>query len=329
MEKNSHYKTALLFLGPPRLLLGGEDASGRIPAKHLALVAYLAARAPEHQARNTVAGLLWSETSDEASLYRLRHALWEIRRAFGDDLLKSDNRSCWLCIDNGVKVDVLDFKSGCKLLNELMTDVESLQGLVEIYRGDLLEGLTVREAPLFEEWLLSERERLNLSYLDALWYLSRAQITAGKLDEAILTLNQLIEADPLRERGYRALMGVHLRRGDKTAALQVYSRCVDVLNRELGIDPSPATERVRRMALQEAPESAGAELDRAAELLRRGNRQEAWDICAAVEASASDPAVISQAALLRAEIALAEGKPSETLGLVRAARQALGRLFGN
>lgn len=111
-------KFALLFLGPPKVLLEGQDATALITAKHLALVAYLAASAPERLARNTVAATFWSEKSDDASRYRLRHALWELRRTVGDALLQSDSRSCWLCLDNGVTVDVLEFKDGCRALKE-------------------------------------------------------------------------------------------------------------------------------------------------------------------------------------------------------------------
>ena len=338
-----NYKIALLFLGSPQVIMAGEDTTEQITAKHLALVAYISSSAPDRLARNKLASLFWSEKSDEASRYRLRHALWELRRTIGDNLLQADDRTCWLCLDDGVKVDVLEFKAGCAELesrekrlelgipsptpSNFQSLISNLSSIAALYRGDLLDGINVHEAPLFEEWLLAERERLQLSYLDVLWYLSKAQVSAGRLEDAVRTLSRLIEADPLRERSYRALMGVYLRQGDKTAALKVYERCASVLHTELGVAPSPATEQVRRVALQEAPASADAELDRASRLFQEGKRQEAWDICVSLEATASDAVIISQAALLRAEIALAEGKQTESLSLVRAARRALGKLF--
>lgn len=330
-----NYKIALLFLGPPLVLIEGEDTTGQITAKHLALVAYLASSAPTRITRYKIATIFWSEKSDVASRYRLRHALWELRRTIGDILLQADGRSCWLCLDDGVKVDVLEFKAGCAVIDNRKNDlsnfqspISNLSSIAALYRGDLLDGVNVREAPLFEEWLLSERERLQLQYLDVLWYLSKEQVAAGRLDDAVQTLNRLIEADPLRERSYRVLMGVYLRQGDKTAALKVYDRCARVLNTELCVAPSPATEQVRQMALRESPESAGEELQRANELFKEGKGQEAWDICASLETVVSDPAIASQAALLRAEIALMEGRSSESMRLVRAAREAVERLFG-
>ncbi|OPZ95283.1 MAG: hypothetical protein BWY71_02284 [Planctomycetes bacterium ADurb.Bin412] len=81
--------------------------------------------------------------------------------------------------------------------------------------------------------------------------------------------------------------------------------------------------------MQDSAAISPVELERAGQLLKEGQKQEAWDICAVVESVTADPVIISQSALLRAEIALSEGRQSESLGLVRAARQALGKLFGN
>src|SRR5262249_57577763 len=54
-----------------------------------------------------------------------------------------------------IQVDALMFE---RLLRQ--SAVESLEAAMMLYRGDLLEGLAVKEAP-FDEWLLIERERLR------------------------------------------------------------------------------------------------------------------------------------------------------------------------
>jgi DNA-binding SARP family transcriptional activator len=324
-----------LWLGPPRILQNNRDIITRVADKNLSLIAYLSAAAPDRLPRTSLAAIFWPEKSNEASSYRLRHALWEIRRAFSGGVLRSDGKSCWIELDNNVKVDLLEFKKGCRDIIQVINsrtipeDCQKLNELVALYRGELLDGVIVREAPLFEEWLLAERERLQILYLDGLWHLARSQISSDQPGEAIQTLHRLIEADPLRERSYRALMGVHLRRGDKASALKVYDRCAATLAAELNVSPSPATQRLRRMAMQDSAAISPVELERAGQLLKEGQRQEAWDICAVVESVTADPVIISQSALLRAEIALSEGRQSESLGLVRAARQALGKLFGN
>ena len=63
-------------------------------------------------------------------------------------------------------------------IEEESSDPATLADAVELYRGDLLDGLDLRGAPLFDEWLLVERERWQLAYLNALWRL--AQHPKGK-----------------------------------------------------------------------------------------------------------------------------------------------------
>ncbi len=214
-----------------------------------------------------------------------------------------------------------------KTSNRVSADLTSFSALLLLYRGELLEGLSVRDDPLFEEWLLVERERLQLLYLEGLWTLAKAQAEANQLLEAIQTLGRLIEADPLRERSYRSLMQLHLRLGDRSSALRVYKQCSAALAAELGVSPSLKTQMLFEMISKGSPETAMLHMQRAAELLQQQRYQEAKAACAAAEASASDLLIGSQIALLRAEIAMAEGRGSESLSLLRSARQALFRLI--
>ncbi len=321
----------LRFLGQSQVLLNVRDLAGELGAKPLALIAYLASAAPARLARATLAGLFWTDKSEEASRYRLRHTLWDLRRTLGKDLLLSDEGACWICPGEDVWIDVQEFRAGCRALGvdgkaSKPEHPQQLSELVCLYRGDLLGDLAVREAPLFEEWLLAERERLQLLYLESLWRLAKAQMADGSLSEAAGSLARLIEADPLRERSYRALMGVHRRLDDRSAALRVYNQCASTLAAELGVAPSPATQLVRGAIAEGGTETARAEMERAAALLREGRGQDAWAACASLESIAFDPVILSQAALLRAEIALAEGRQGESLSLVQRARLALQNL---
>ncbi len=51
--------------------------------------------------------------------------------------------------------------------------------------------------------------------------------------------------EPFRESGYRRLMRLHLRAGDRGEALRVYERCRRLLAEELDTEPSPETEALR------------------------------------------------------------------------------------
>ncbi|MGI5834959.1 MAG: AfsR/SARP family transcriptional regulator [Chloroflexota bacterium] len=329
-------KVGLQFrlLGQPQLFKDGADIATEIGAKPLALMAYLAMNAPARIPRAKLASTFWSDKSEEASRYRLRHTLWELRKTLGKDQIQSDDSACWFNIDEATWIDAQQFLRGLQEhgigiggKHQIPQDLASFSLLLLLYRGELLEGLTVRDAPVFDEWLLVERERIHLLFIEGLWHLARAQVEAGRPREAIQTLTRLIEADPLRERNYRALMQLHIRNGDRSAAMQVYKRCSAMLAAELGVSPSSRTQLLYEIASKGITESAANQLQRAGELLAQRRFDEAKSACSAAESLGADPIISSQVAILRAEIAMAEGKSGESLKLLQTARLALTRLM--
>jgi tetratricopeptide (TPR) repeat protein len=137
---------------------------------------------------------------------------------------------------------------------------EAWQEAVDCYRGDLLEGLTL-SAPLFEEWLLSERERLREIGVDTLARLLAFQTTSADrpdaLEAAARTARRLLALEPLQEAVHRALMQLYARLGRRSAGLKQYQICVSVLQRELGVEPEAATKEVYRGLLHQRPPDPG------------------------------------------------------------------------
>src|SRR5215212_7640824 len=73
----------LALLGPLRLIVQGQTVLNFGYNKVAALLAYLAVEPGPH-ARDTLAALLWPESSDEAARRSLRVALTHLRRAIDD-----------------------------------------------------------------------------------------------------------------------------------------------------------------------------------------------------------------------------------------------------
>jgi len=63
----------------------------------------------------------------------------------------------------------------------------------------------------------------------------------GRLDEARRIIERQLELDPWREPAHRALMRLLFHMDERTAALQQYERCVQLLEDELGLEPEPET----------------------------------------------------------------------------------------
>ena len=125
----------------------------------------------------------------------------------------------------------------------------ALGDAVDLYRGDLLEGLEFRGA-LFEDWLMAERERLRELALDALARLLAYQRSAGLTEPALQTALRLIALDPLQEAVHRTLMRLYAQLGRRGSALRQYQLCVAVLRRELGVEPEADTRAVYQEILR-------------------------------------------------------------------------------
>jgi pimeloyl-ACP methyl ester carboxylesterase len=132
----------------------------------------------------------------------------------------------------------------------------SLAAAAQRYQGDLLAGLSVDSAGGFEEWLLGERERLRELALEALAKLLAQQRQAGRTESAIQTGRQLLSLDPVQEPAHRALMRLYAQAGRRGAALRQYQQCVEVLQRELGVEPEAETRQLYQEILQRRDEPA-------------------------------------------------------------------------
>jgi DNA-binding SARP family transcriptional activator len=221
-------------------LFGGFDArlaSGAGPSlptkKAQALLAYLAVRPGQRHARDKLAALLWGDKSDGQARDRLRHAVLDLRRALDGptpSAMRIEGQT--LAMDPAaVEVDVAAFE-GCVAQGT----PQALEQAAELYRGDLLLGFSVNE-PLFEEWLVAERERLREMALEALARLLAHQAEGASTERAIQTAVRLLALDPLQEAAHRALMRLYARQGRRGAALKQYQVCVGALQRELGTSP--------------------------------------------------------------------------------------------
>src|SRR5712691_554308 len=237
-------------MAPLRICLLGEfevrvDArlvSLRPPKKAVGLLAYLAARPGQAFSRGKLADLLWSDRLPDEARHSLRQTLLTLRRSLAEispPLVRAEGDT--LALDAAaVDVDVVAFQ---RLAAE--GSYHSLEMAAGLYRGEFLEGLYVDEA-VFQEWVVAERERLRETAMDALARLLQLQRGSEGAEPAIQTALRLLRLDRTQEVVHRTLIRLYARQGRRAEALRQYRTCVDVLRRELGVEPEPATVRLYR-----------------------------------------------------------------------------------
>ncbi|MEM7346695.1 MAG: protein kinase, partial [Chloroflexota bacterium] len=124
------------------------------------------------------------------------------------------------------------------------TELEHLQQALNLYQGEFLAGLNLKDSQGFEEWLLLERERLHLAVVDGFERLVNGYLILGDYQAGIAPARRLLQLDPWRESAHRQLMELQARTGQQAAALQQYRLCVELLDEELGLDPSEETTQL-------------------------------------------------------------------------------------
>lgn len=106
---------------------------------------------------------------------------------------------------------------------------------IDLYRGDFLP-----ESP-YEDWIVSERSRLEAEYIKDLEWLSEHAAQAGDHQAATRYCRLILDRDPLREDVHRRLMLSLARSGSRSEAIKQYNTFRRILHEELGICPSGET----------------------------------------------------------------------------------------
>ncbi|HEX7334801.1 MAG TPA: BTAD domain-containing putative transcriptional regulator [Pyrinomonadaceae bacterium] len=222
------------------------DLEGR---KEQELLCYLLVHSNRPHARETLASLLWGETSTEKSRKYLRQALWHLHAALkathpaGTQFLSTEHDWVQLNLDGDCWVDVNAFErafaetQGIPSKQLDRAGVEALKSAVELYHGDLLDGW-------YSDWCLFERERFQNMYLTMLDKLMNYSMEQQEYETGINYGSEILRYDRASERTYRQLMLMKYSSGDRTGALRLYERCVTALAEELAVKPEPETTAI-------------------------------------------------------------------------------------
>jgi DNA-binding SARP family transcriptional activator len=228
-----------------RLEISADGVPVRIGGRHAqALVGLLALR-PRLRLRDTLAAELWPD-ADGPSAGALRQALWLVRSSFAAAGLSADD---WLETDQdtlGIRRDVrLDLDSDRFERLALLGESEEPERAIDLYSGDLLEGLG-------HECFAADRERLSDLYEDLLARVAERHLDRGDVIGARRAASELLARDPLREEAHAVLIAVYGRSGSRSQVVRQYRRLSSILRVELAVAPLPETDAVYRAALADA-----------------------------------------------------------------------------
>lgn len=241
---------AISLLGTLRVTIDQRAVQTFPTTKAQALLAYLVVEQNRAHERSALAALLWPDQEPDLARNNLRQTLFRLRKALGD---KKQAVPFLLLTRTTVQFNV-----ACQHwldVAEFTTAVRSPQNILQLrqaftlFEGDFLEQITLGDSAEFEEWATVQRQWYRQKLLDAAHRVGEHYLAMGQPEAAQEFAWRQVTLEPLREEGHRQVMAVLAGRGQRSAAVAQYERCVSLLANELGVPPAPETESLYRQIL--------------------------------------------------------------------------------
>ena len=202
--------------------------------RRAALLAYLAIEGEgEFVSRDSLLALFWPDSDEPRAKAALRQALTFLRRALGEHAIL--NRG-----DDAIGLDPAHISCDVWAFQRALSAQRDDDALA-LYRGNLLDGLVVDDAPAFEQWVANRRETLARQAAGAAARSADAHASRGDLPRAVELARRAQTLDPFSESHHRRLLTVLDRSGDRSGALREHDTFAARLRSELDADPAPET----------------------------------------------------------------------------------------
>jgi len=222
-----------------------------------AVLGYLALTEAKNESRERLVGLLWSRSDEEKARASLRQVVRELRSTFEDAGFGGFvvGRLSIQLDPESVEVDVESIIRAAEsgrvhplLLNTPQLDERVLEGMDDL-------------DPSFRVWVLAKRQTIHDRLMRSLDAGLVAKDVAAGVKKEIATA--IVNLDPTHEEGCCYLMRARAEEGDVAGALRIYKALWDLLDRDYGMEPSPATEelvaKIKLGAFEQPPADAAAD----------------------------------------------------------------------
>ena len=273
-ETQEEKRLSLRLLGPPEASLEGLPVRFRIK-KELALLCYLAAEGGRHS-RRELAELLWPESEERHARADLRALLHKLRKTLREDGAHDGVARFFVIESNRLELEPRAVEVDLKAFEAAVSPARGktslggrsaaaggrrqligrLQGDLELYRGEFMEGFSLIDTPEFQLWLERERARWRQVFGELCERLSRLEGEEGLIEEAIGTARLWVRQAPLEESANRRLMELLSIAGESERALLVYEGFQNTLSGALGMEPSTQMQQLAARLQEEVEQRA-------------------------------------------------------------------------
>ena len=238
------------LLGPLEAVVDGTPV--RLAAeKPRALLALLLLNRNRVVSMERLVDELWGEEPPARATKALQVYVSQLRKALGPERLVTRPPGYELRVDEG-ELDVARFESLVAAAREQLSAgnaraaVKGLREALELWRGPALREF---RAEPFAELAAARLEDQRLAAVED--RLQAELDSGGDAARVVPELEELVAAEPLRERPRELLMLALYRSGRQADALDLYRRTRDLFVNELGIEPGPGLRELEQAVLRQ------------------------------------------------------------------------------
>jgi DNA-binding SARP family transcriptional activator/TolB-like protein/tetratricopeptide (TPR) repeat protein len=218
--------------------------------KRIALLTVLAVARGRPVGRERLLGLLWPDLAPDAARHNLSESLYVLRKELGEEVVGAGPAGDVTLNLDVVAADVAELGDAL--------EAGDGEGAARLYRGPLLDGFYLPDAPEFERWTESERDRLARAVGQVLEGLAEEAEGAGNAVSAVGWWRRLAAQDPFNSRVALRLVTALDAAGERPEALRAARTHAVFLRQELGAEPDPALQLLVERLSAPAPPHAPA-----------------------------------------------------------------------
>ena len=195
---------------------------------------------PEGMNKEEIGAVFWPEATYEEVKFRIKNTVYRLRHAIGKDviLLDQDNYRFNNALDYEYDVELFLKENALGLqAKDPLRKLSHFREAAKLYKGAFLPEIN-------ETWVHPVRESLRQIYINFLLETAEIYLEMANFDLALDYCNRALAADNCLELAYRLSFRIYAAMGDRAGVVKQYSRCCEVLQREINTEPSVQTQNL-------------------------------------------------------------------------------------
>jgi LuxR family maltose regulon positive regulatory protein len=193
---------------------------------------------PEGITKEEIGAIFWPEATAKEIKFRIKNTVYRLRHAVGKAaiLLDQDNYRFNNALDYEYDVELFLKENALGLKSkDPLRSLSHFREAAKLYKGIFLPEIG-------ETWVHPVRESLQQIYINILLQTAEIYLDMADFNLALEFCQRALSVDNCLELAYRLSFRIYAAMGDRAAVVKQYSRCCEVLLREVNTEPSTQTQ---------------------------------------------------------------------------------------